>query len=241
MMSNVRRLPGPNVESGTGNGRCCRGRDSAQFFHPDGERGSSRLRRDPARSRSAGPARSAPSAPRTRSRSASRTACGVASARPSGCGCSPSAGRTWRTAGRPGSTCPAGGAAGRPDKSTVRSNATWPTPGHAPPPPRTSPPRWEALIPRHLTFIVHRVPAGGPVGTGRAAGRSGSRPCRRWPGPERVRAGRGVPRTTTAARCRSTPSRQRRPLPRAVVDLHLDLRMPRCCAQATPATRPCRP
>ncbi|HTF10930.1 MAG TPA: WhiB family transcriptional regulator, partial [Asanoa sp.] len=38
-MSNVRRLPGPIDERwdwqrlGT-----CRGRDSAQFFHPDGER-----------------------------------------------------------------------------------------------------------------------------------------------------------------------------------------------------------
>lgn len=46
-MSNVRRLPGPIVDlwdwQRLGS---CRGRDSAQFFHPDGERGSSRLRRE---------------------------------------------------------------------------------------------------------------------------------------------------------------------------------------------------
>ncbi len=46
-MSNVSRLPGPSADvwdwqrSGA-----CRGRDSAQFFHPDGERGASRTRRE---------------------------------------------------------------------------------------------------------------------------------------------------------------------------------------------------
>jgi WhiB family redox-sensing transcriptional regulator len=46
-MANIRRLPGPIADIwdwqllGT-----CRGRDSAQFFHPDGERGSSRHRRE---------------------------------------------------------------------------------------------------------------------------------------------------------------------------------------------------
>ena len=46
-MANVRRLPGPIADiwdwqlMGV-----CRGRDSAQFFHPDGERGSSRNRRE---------------------------------------------------------------------------------------------------------------------------------------------------------------------------------------------------
>ena len=47
MMSNVRRLPGPISDlwewQRLGS---CRGRDSAQFFHPDGERGSSRNRRE---------------------------------------------------------------------------------------------------------------------------------------------------------------------------------------------------
>jgi WhiB family redox-sensing transcriptional regulator len=46
-MSNVRRLPGPvaDVWDWQING-LCRGRDSAQFFHPDGERGSARSRRE---------------------------------------------------------------------------------------------------------------------------------------------------------------------------------------------------
>jgi WhiB family transcriptional regulator, redox-sensing transcriptional regulator len=48
-MTNVARLPGPISDLwdwqrlGT-----CRGRDSAQFFHPDGERGASRGRREAA-------------------------------------------------------------------------------------------------------------------------------------------------------------------------------------------------
>ncbi|MBX6357000.1 MAG: WhiB family transcriptional regulator [Micromonosporaceae bacterium] len=46
-MSNVRRLPGPVADSWDWQLRgACRGRDSAQFFHPDGERGSSRTRRE---------------------------------------------------------------------------------------------------------------------------------------------------------------------------------------------------
>jgi WhiB family redox-sensing transcriptional regulator len=46
-MANVRRLPGPiaDVWEWQMEG-LCRGRDSAQFFHPDGERGSSRSRRE---------------------------------------------------------------------------------------------------------------------------------------------------------------------------------------------------
>src|SRR5262247_351376 len=46
-MSNVSRLPGPIAEvwDWQRNG-ACRGRDSAQFFHPDGERGASRTRRE---------------------------------------------------------------------------------------------------------------------------------------------------------------------------------------------------
>ena len=46
-MSNVSRLPGPSADvwDWQRNG-ACRGRDSAQFFHPDGERGASRLRRE---------------------------------------------------------------------------------------------------------------------------------------------------------------------------------------------------
>lgn len=46
-MTNVSRLPGPiaDVWDWQRNG-ACRGRDSAQFFHPDGERGASRTRRE---------------------------------------------------------------------------------------------------------------------------------------------------------------------------------------------------
>jgi WhiB family redox-sensing transcriptional regulator len=47
VMSNVRRLPGPIADSWDWQLRgLCRGRDSTQFFHPDGERGSSRSRRE---------------------------------------------------------------------------------------------------------------------------------------------------------------------------------------------------
>jgi WhiB family redox-sensing transcriptional regulator len=46
-MSNVSRLPGPAAEIWDWQRLgACRGRDSAQFFHPDGERGASRLRRE---------------------------------------------------------------------------------------------------------------------------------------------------------------------------------------------------
>jgi WhiB family redox-sensing transcriptional regulator len=46
-MSNVRRLPGPVADVWDWQLLgACRGRDSAQFFHPDGERGSSRGRRE---------------------------------------------------------------------------------------------------------------------------------------------------------------------------------------------------
>src|SRR5215213_72074 len=46
-MSNVRRLPGPISDLWDWQRLgACRGRDSAQFFHPDGERGSSRIRRE---------------------------------------------------------------------------------------------------------------------------------------------------------------------------------------------------
>jgi WhiB family redox-sensing transcriptional regulator len=46
-MSNLSRLPGPftDVWDWQRHG-ACRGRDSAQFFHPDGERGASRARRE---------------------------------------------------------------------------------------------------------------------------------------------------------------------------------------------------
>lgn len=46
-MADIRRLPGPNSDlwdwqlQGS-----CRGLDSALFFHPDGERGPSRVRRE---------------------------------------------------------------------------------------------------------------------------------------------------------------------------------------------------
>lgn len=46
-MSNVRRLPGPLADIWDWQRLgACRGRDSGQFFHPDGERGSSRSRRE---------------------------------------------------------------------------------------------------------------------------------------------------------------------------------------------------
>ncbi|MGW4467176.1 WhiB family transcriptional regulator [Micromonospora sp. NPDC004704] len=46
-MSNVRRLPGPIVDLWEWQRfGACRGRDTAQFFHPDGERGASRNRRE---------------------------------------------------------------------------------------------------------------------------------------------------------------------------------------------------
>lgn len=46
-MSNVSRLPRPfaDVWDWQRHG-ACRGRDSTQFFHPEGERGASRLRRE---------------------------------------------------------------------------------------------------------------------------------------------------------------------------------------------------
>ncbi|HET6214710.1 MAG TPA: WhiB family transcriptional regulator [Micromonosporaceae bacterium] len=46
-MANVRRLPGPvaDIWDWQRHG-ACRGCDSAQFFHPEGERGSSRNRRE---------------------------------------------------------------------------------------------------------------------------------------------------------------------------------------------------
>jgi WhiB family redox-sensing transcriptional regulator len=46
-MTNVTRLPGPIAEVWDWQRLgLCRGRDSAQFFHPDGERGASRGRRE---------------------------------------------------------------------------------------------------------------------------------------------------------------------------------------------------
>jgi WhiB family redox-sensing transcriptional regulator len=46
-MSNVQRLPGPLADAWDWQMHgLCRGRDSAQFFHPDGERGSARTRRE---------------------------------------------------------------------------------------------------------------------------------------------------------------------------------------------------
>jgi WhiB family redox-sensing transcriptional regulator len=48
-MSTVHRLPGPVIDRWEWQRHsACRGRDSAQFFHPDGERGSSRARREAA-------------------------------------------------------------------------------------------------------------------------------------------------------------------------------------------------
>ncbi|HEX6869507.1 MAG TPA: WhiB family transcriptional regulator [Micromonosporaceae bacterium] len=46
-MTNLSRLPGPMAEVWDWQRRgACRGRDTAQFFHPEGERGASRTRRE---------------------------------------------------------------------------------------------------------------------------------------------------------------------------------------------------
>ncbi len=46
-MADTRRLPGPIADLWDWQRRgACRGADSAQFFHPDGERGPSRTRRE---------------------------------------------------------------------------------------------------------------------------------------------------------------------------------------------------
>jgi len=46
-MSNVSRLPGPMADIWEWqHDGACRGRDSGQFFHPEGERGASRQRRE---------------------------------------------------------------------------------------------------------------------------------------------------------------------------------------------------
>jgi WhiB family transcriptional regulator, redox-sensing transcriptional regulator len=51
-MSTVHRLPGPAADSWDWQRRgACRGRGTTQFFHPDGERGSSRARREEAAKR----------------------------------------------------------------------------------------------------------------------------------------------------------------------------------------------
>lgn len=48
-MTTARRLPSPLADLWDWQRHgACRGRDSAQFFHPDGERGLSRLRREAA-------------------------------------------------------------------------------------------------------------------------------------------------------------------------------------------------
>ena len=105
-MSNVSRLPGPSADvwDWQRNG-ACRGRDSAQFFHPDGERGASRLRREIAAKAVCRSARSGPNAPHMPSPPGSPTESGAASPRPSGYDCSPPAGRTSPTGYGAGSTC----------------------------------------------------------------------------------------------------------------------------------------
>jgi WhiB family redox-sensing transcriptional regulator len=48
-MPNLSRLPGPSADGWDWQRHgACRGRDSGQFFHPDGERGASRMRRESA-------------------------------------------------------------------------------------------------------------------------------------------------------------------------------------------------
>ena len=73
------------------------------------------------------------------------------------------------------------------------------------------------------TWAFAAVPAAGAIGLRAAPSRSSAAPRRRrWPAPDRVVAGRGVPREPTAARCRRSPcgrgrarsTRRRRPAPR---------------------------
>lgn len=46
-MADTRRLPGPNADIWDWQREgACRGMDSASFFHPDGERGPARMRRE---------------------------------------------------------------------------------------------------------------------------------------------------------------------------------------------------
>jgi WhiB family redox-sensing transcriptional regulator len=46
-MADIRRLPGPNADVWDWQLEgLCRGKDSALFFHPDGERGPARARRE---------------------------------------------------------------------------------------------------------------------------------------------------------------------------------------------------
>ena len=271
-MSNVRRLPGPIADVWDWQRLgACRGRDSAQFFHPDGERGASRDRREAAakavcrtlpgargvrRARARGPR-----ALRRLGRLHRGRAAAAARDRLGGPGRPRDRPRSTSAGWRPGSA--------RPHKSRCRPQRRPAAPAHGPAdrdplsrrssrsmsrredassrvecPRRTRRP----LLDGHLDA----VPAGRAVG--RRCGRlrvcvspvvSVARTRRRV----LARAWRPTARTT-AARCRSTtvaasvgllPRRRRRPAPRPC-------EMPRCCAQATPATidraRPsgrCRP
>ena len=223
-MSNVRRLPGPIADvwdwQRLGS---CRGRDSAQFFHPDGERGASRSRREAAAKAVCSAVRCAPSAPPTPWPSASRTASGAASPRPSGCGCSPLgwedlADRVRRPGRRPPARGPAGSAAQAPSPRRLGS--------------RTAVVR-AAATPRLIGRLELSPPSPRPCASrsrrpGRPAGVCPVCACagrRRSPAPTGVCSpGRGRPTArTTAARCRSTTaSASVRRLPRAVVDPYLD-------------------
>ena len=76
-MTNVTRLPGPIAGVWDWQRRgLCRDRDSAQFFHPEGERPGGGAKSRPRRS--ASPARFATSAPRTRCARMSHTESGAA-------------------------------------------------------------------------------------------------------------------------------------------------------------------
>ena len=240
----------------------CRGRDSAQFFHPDGERGSSRLRREMrgqgglprlpgprrvrrARARRPGAVRRLGRLQRDRAAPAARR----------------SAGRTWPTAASAGSTS-AGWRRASAGRTTPPCRTTQSPDRHAPrraPVPGAASSRWRR--PRGRAVASSQVPPTGPcrsatrrsldgdldvcqpVAPSGAAGaallRSGSRRplsvARTWsvcspgvashrqrPLPPGVR-----PRRTGAsvASCQGPPSTRTS-----------TLEMPRCCAQATPAT-----
>ena len=256
-MSNVSRLPGPSADVWDWQRYgACRGRDSAQFFHPDGERGASRLRREIAAKAVCRSARYGPSAPPMPWPPASRTASGAASPRPSGYVCWPSGWEDLADRAADAWTSPAGGAAG--PRAPVRQAA--PRPGLAA---RRGAPApccpWLARIgaagpgvrcrtecdvagvqrtSADVDAIVCQPVAPSGAGSAQGCGLRLARRCR-WPAPAAcARRGVAVPRPRPQPPGVDRGDRgQRGLLPGAVVDPHLDLAR---CPGAAPR-RPRRP
>ena len=234
-MSNVRRLPGPIADLWDWQRHgVCRGRDSAQFFHPDGERGSSRDRRE---SRGQGgvrrAARSGPSAPRTPWPPGSRTASGAASPRPSGCGCCASAGRTSPirpSTGHPRSTSrrlearlgPATGPAPRPPRGHRRRRRSARREPATPLVPLSRQRLRARCVRAHVHGDADRVPAGGAVG------------CRRRRSSVCVSPALSVARTWSVCRPGVAVPRQR-PLPPGVDRTTVAASV--ACCHGPPSTR----